>query len=61
MGGGTYAKAFSNLVAYGGLFPGDPDIMHQKNEKIEIKRFLQMIDIYSEVILRLSSEDFEIN
>lgn len=60
MGGGTYAKAFKNLVAYGGLFPGDPDIMHQKNEKIEIKRFLQMIDIYSEVILRLSSEDFEI-
>jgi succinyl-diaminopimelate desuccinylase len=60
MGGGTYAKAFKNLVAYGGLFPGDPDIMHQQNEKIEIKRFYQMIEIYCEAIYRLSSREFEI-
>lgn len=59
MGGATYAKAFHNVVAYGGLFPGDPDIMHQRNEKLELERYYQMIEIYTEVIYRMSQKDFE--
>lgn len=60
IGGGTYAKACPNMVAFGGLFPGDPDIMHQRNEKIAADRFFQMIDIYTETLYRLSSEDFSL-
>ncbi|NLD11564.1 MAG: dipeptidase PepV [Clostridiales bacterium] len=60
VGGGTYAKAFDNVVAYGGLFPGDPDIMHQKNEKLEIKRYYQMIEIYADAIYKMSQPDFEL-
>jgi succinyl-diaminopimelate desuccinylase len=57
IGGETYAKYCRNVVAFGGLFPGDPDVMHQKDEKIEIRRFYQMIEIYAEAILRLDRMD----
>ncbi len=58
--GGTYARACPNIVAFGGLFPGDPDIMHQKNEKIAIDRFNKMTDIYAKALYRLSQEDFKL-
>ena len=58
MGGGTYAKAAPGIVAFGGLFPGDEDRMHQKNERITLDRYFQMIEIYAETIYRLSQEDF---
>lgn len=32
IGGGTYAKAFDNMVAFGPTFPDEPDIIHQPNE-----------------------------
>jgi dipeptidase, putative len=60
IGGGTYARACPNIVAFGGLFPGDPDIMHQRNERIAIDRYLQMIEIYADAIYKLSQEDFSI-
>lgn len=60
IGGGTYARACPNIVAFGGLFPGDPDIMHQKNEKLSIERFNQMIDIYAKALYRLTQEEFSI-
>lgn len=60
IGGGTYAKACPNTVAFGGLFPGDPDLMHQKNEKIAIERFYKMIEIYAETLYRLSGETFSL-
>ncbi len=59
-GGGTYARACPNTVAFGGLFPGDPDIMHQKNEKISIDRFNKMIDIYAKALYRLTQKEFKI-
>lgn len=32
MGGGTYARAMGNIVAFGPLFPNSPETEHQKNE-----------------------------
>lgn len=32
IGGGTYAKAFSNCAAFGVILPGDPETAHQANE-----------------------------
>lgn len=60
IGGGTYARATDNIVAYGALFPGDQDIMHQRNECISLKRLEQMTKIYAEAIYKLSSKDYNI-
>ena len=60
IGGATYARASANIVAFGGLFPGDPDIMHQVGERIEMKRFYEMIRIYADALIRLSSEEFHL-
>ncbi|MGN0709224.1 MAG: dipeptidase PepV [Anaerovoracaceae bacterium] len=61
IGGGTYARACSNIAAFGGLFPGDPDIMHQKNERIELSKFYLMIEIYADALMELSGEDFSLD
>lgn len=60
IGGGTYAKSTPGIVAYGALFPGDPDLMHQRDECIEISRLLQMTKIYADAIYKLSSEDYNV-
>lgn len=54
IGGGTYARAAANIVAYGAQFPGDEDLMHQKNESLSIERFEQMTKIYAEAIYKLA-------
>ena len=40
------------------FFPEDPDLMHQRNEKISEERFFSLIRIYAEAIRRLASADF---
>lgn len=54
IGGGTYARATANIVAFGGAFPGDEDRMHQKDERIAKESLLLMTKIYSDAIYRLS-------
>ena len=58
IGGGTYARAAENIIAYGAQFPGDEDLMHQKNECLSIERLMQMTKIYAEAIYKLASEDY---
>lgn len=60
IGGGTYARAMKNVVAFGAAFPGDPDRMHQKDEKIRLDRFLLMTKIYAEAIRRLTDPAFSL-
>jgi succinyl-diaminopimelate desuccinylase len=55
-GGGTYARAMDNVVAYGAMFPGDEDLMHQKNECISIDNLMKMTRIYAEAIYRLAAD-----
>lgn len=54
IGGGTYARAVKNTVAFGAQFPEDPDLMHQKNEKISEENMMKLTKIYAEAIYRLS-------
>ncbi|MEG1470263.1 MAG: dipeptidase PepV [Anaerovoracaceae bacterium] len=61
IGGGTYARATPNIVAFGGAFPGDEDLMHQKNECIEIDKLMTMTKIYADTIYTLSQKDFSLN
>ena len=47
-----------HVIAYGGLFPGDEDRMHQPNERLSVERLLQMTKIYAEAIYKLASEAY---
>ena len=60
IGGGTYARATPGVIAFGALFPGDEDLMHQKDECISLERLDLMTKIYTEAIYKLASEDYNI-
>lgn len=53
-GGGTYARAMPNAVAFGGVFPGDPELAHQKNEFITIDNLIKTSKIYASAIYELA-------
>ena len=50
IGGGTYAKMFDNILAFGAEFPGEEATMHQANEKLSIESFMKMARIYARAI-----------
>ncbi len=54
IGGGTYAREMKNAIAFGALYPGDPDIMHEANECIKIDRLVLTAKIYAETLYRLA-------
>lgn len=56
LGGGTYARCLKKGVAFGLLFPGKEDTMHQANEFLEIDDLLLATAIYAEGIYRLCCE-----
>ncbi len=53
IGGGTYARAFENTVAYGIIFPGKEMLAHQKDEYIKITDLLKITEIISESAVSL--------
>lgn len=54
IGGGTYARSLHAGVAFGPLFPGRPDVAHQKDEYIEIEDLLKATAIYAQAIYELT-------
>jgi len=44
-GGGTYARAFDNAVAFGGVFPGEINTCHQTDEFWSIDSMAKNFDI----------------
>lgn len=54
IGGGTYARAMENCVAFGPLMPGMPELAHQKNEFIEVEHLIQMTKIYAHALHKLT-------
>lgn len=54
IGGGTYAKSFPNMVAFGPAFPGEDHVIHQPNENISIESLIKGIKIYASAILELA-------
>ncbi len=54
IGGGTYAKAIPNIVAYGPIFPGDEVREHLPDEFIEIDKLMANAKIYAEAMYRLA-------
>ena len=57
IGGGTYARAVKNTVAFGARFPGEPELGHQKNERISVDNMVKLAEIYAETIWTLSELD----
>lgn len=54
IGGGTYAKAFQNMVAFGPVFPGEPDVIHQPNECAEVDKLMQAFQIIAAAMYEIA-------
>ncbi len=54
IGGGTYARAMKNAVAFGPMFPGQKDVAHQKDEYISIEHLMKISKIYAKAIYELA-------
>lgn len=53
IGGGTYARAFPNCVAFGANIPGQKDMCHQVDEFIDIDNLILSSKIYAKAIYEL--------
>lgn len=58
IGGGTYAKAFKNMVAFGVEFPGESLPIHQADEYNSIESIIKSTQISAEAIVRLANENY---
>lgn len=54
IGGGTYARAMDNAVAFGPAFPGNEDVAHQKDEYMSIDDLIKNAQIYTKALYELS-------
>ena len=53
-GGGTYARELTKGVAFGMLFPGEPELAHQKDEFVDLNNLVKAAAIYAAAIERLA-------
>lgn len=53
IGGGTYAKAFKNCVAFGAMLPDEPETMHAPDEFWSDRSMEINFDIIAEAIIKL--------
>ncbi len=54
IGGGTFARAFPNCVAFGANMPNQKDMCHQVNEFISLDNLILSTKIYAEAIFELA-------
>lgn len=54
IGGGTYAKAMDNIVAFGPALPGREDVDHIADEYIRLEDLMTWTKIYAEAIAALT-------
>ncbi|NQZ66402.1 MAG: Sapep family Mn(2+)-dependent dipeptidase [Mycoplasmatales bacterium] len=54
-GGGTYAKNVPNCLAFGALFPGEEQRMHNIDERLNIESLKKAIEIYINAIINLAN------
>ncbi|WP_051662872.1 dipeptidase PepV [Alicyclobacillus macrosporangiidus] len=55
IGGATYARAITNGVAFGPLFPGQPDRAHQKDEHWSLQDYFLCTQIYAHAMFELAN------
>ncbi|BES64184.1 dipeptidase PepV [Gottschalkiaceae bacterium SANA] len=54
IGGGTYARAMDNVVAFGPGLMGSSHLAHQPNEYIEVEELIALAEIYEKAIVQLA-------
>lgn len=54
IGGGTYAKAINNCIAFGCEFIGESNHIHDANECLKIENFKKQVELYVEAIKNLN-------
>lgn len=54
IGGGTYAKAINNCIAFGCEFIGEANHIHDANERLDINSLKKQVEIYIEAIKNLN-------
>ena len=54
IGGGTYAKAIHNCIAWGCEFPGEANNIHGANEKLSIESWKKQVELYIKAIQNLN-------
>ena len=55
IGGGTYAKTLPNMVAFGPIFPGTPDCIHQKDERWDLEQMWLSLRINAVALMELAN------
>lgn len=55
IGGGTYAKAINNCIAFGCEFQNEDNHIHDANESLNIEAFKKQVEIYVEAIKNLNN------
>lgn len=53
-GGGTYGRALDVGVAFGALFPGEPETAHQRDENADVDNLCRAMAIYAQAIYELA-------
>lgn len=56
IGGGTYAKSFQNMVAYGPVFPGETEVIHQPNEYAVVDNLVKAVQIMGAAMYELAQK-----
>ena len=54
IGGGTYAKALPNILAFGPIFPGDEVREHKPDEFIEIPKLMKNAQIIASAMYEMA-------
>jgi len=57
IGGGTYAKAINNCIAFGCEFPGADNHIHDVDEKLSVEEFKKQVELYVQAIKNLNELD----
>ena len=53
IGGGTYAKAINNCIAFGCEFIGEDNHIHDEDERLKVENFKAQVELYVEAIKNL--------
>lgn len=56
IGGGTYAKSFDNMVAFGPIFPGEEEVIHAPNEYANLDNLVRSIQITAAAMYELAQK-----
>ena len=56
IGGGTYAKAFDNMVAFGPVFLEDPEVIHQPDECADVEKLMLSFQIAAAAMYELAQK-----